>query len=480
MKKTLLFGMMLVCSALFMNVSAAEPKVDAATYANKVDGKFTFENKWIYSNKENNYLAADLLAPTANVRGMAVKNGKMLFIDRSTKSILVINGQTGAKETPLKLADNFFKFLGKTKDGTADSLWTAGVLTHNDIHVDNAGNVLVGNLTNMDPGAKNRRFQVWKVNMTDGTGTVVIDAQMDELFPIANIRFDAFGVWGDINGRAVIMAANANAMEVYKWDIVGGVVPAKPILIEVDNTATAGYLKGLPSPGLAPRVFPLDENYFYLDGQAIYPTLIDKDGNYIDDFSKKPSALKDSVTVDGKIINLNQAPNGIKDFDLGGEYFTVMGATNTDGNPGSAFRIYKFADGAKAYSGLDVMWTFPQIGLGAASNSHRTAMPQVEVNGNTAYIYFYYGENGYGMYEMKYVPTGLSRTQVSDVTITLNNNKILISESVKSAEVYSISGMRLAFANNVSEIAAPTQKGIYLVSIVDNSGAKKVQKVAVH
>lgn len=504
MKKTLLFGIMLVCNSMFLHTFAAVPMTDDSTYVARVNGKFSFANKWIYSYNAGNYnVTADLLAPSGNARGMIVKDGKMLFINRSTKSILVVNGQTGLKETPLELADNFFTFLGKNKAGTADSLWTAGVLTHNDIHVDNAGNVLVGNLINMDPGAKNRRFQVWQVNMTDGTGKVIIDAQMDVLFPLGNIRFDAFGVWGDVNGKAVIMAVNANAMEVYKWDIISGVV-GTPKLIELDNsgqwwfgayTAATNSFTPLTNPGSAPRVLPLDDNYFYVDGNTTYPTLCDQDGNVIDGFyklynndgttkdSKAYAALTDSISTPGKKMVMNPGHNGLAEFSLGGEEFLVMAATNTAGSPSSSFRILKFADATKAFSGLTQMWTFPKNGMGVTtnSNSYRTGMPSVEIlpDGTTARIYVYTGEVGYGMYEMKYIPTGVEKIHVSNANITLNHGKILITESVKSAEIYSVSGVRLASAYNTTEIAAPAQKGIYIVRVTDNFGAKKVQKIAI-
>lgn len=494
MKKSVLFGMLFLCS-ICMNVFAASPKTDPATYATRFG--YSLSSQWAYTNTLGNYaVAADLLGATGTVRGMAVKDGKMLFIDRANKQIIIVNGTTGLKETPLKLSDSFFTYTGKNKAGTADSLWTAGVFTHNDIQIDNAGNVLVSNLINMDPGAKNRRFQVWNVNMTDGTGSLLIDSQMDELFTTASIRFDAFGVWGDVKNHAVILAANANAMEVYKWVIDNGVVSA-PQLIEVDYSGEywfqtkgdAGY-PALANPGSAPRVLPLDDDYFYLDGNTTYPTLIDKGGNIMDGFYKMLNsdgsvksanayrALTDSISITGTKWTMNFGHNGVKEFQIGNDYFLILSATNTAGSPTSSFRVFKFADANKLFSGLDCMWTFPQAGMGGASNSYRTGMPAVEVNGNEAKIYVYTGENGYAAYTMS-VSTGVNQTLVSAVNIALSNNKISTSEQVKSIEVYSVSGQRIATAYNVSEISAPSQKGIYLVRVMDNNGAKKSQKIAV-
>ena len=202
MKKQLLLG-----AALFLSVLAgselmaqAAVSVDPFVYTPRgANQEMKLTNKWMYSNVLENYkAAADLLAPSGMVRGATAKEGVMLFIDRNGKQIIRVNGETGARLTPLKLASNFFTYTGRNKANTADSTWTAGTLTHNDIKVDNAGNVLVANLITSNAG----RFQVWKVNMTDGTGTLVIDqADLATLFPGATtLRFDSGGVWGDVKG----------------------------------------------------------------------------------------------------------------------------------------------------------------------------------------------------------------------------------------------------------------------------------------
>jgi hypothetical protein len=268
-------------------------------------------------------------------------------------------------------------------------------------------------------------------------------------------------------------------MEVYKWVITGGVA-ADPVLIELDATTAGTYLTGLANPGFAPQVFPLDDNLFYLDGNATYPTLMDKDGNIIDGFYAKPSALKDSVTAPPAKWSMNQGHNGVKEFQIGDNYFLIMAASNTAGVPPSTFRIFKFADASKAFSGLQCLWTFPQAGMGAASNTYRTAVPTVEVSGNTANIYLYTGENGYGMYQMTVGSTGISDTKVSKVTLSLVENQIKLSEQVSSVQVYSVTGQKVAAVLNVSTLPAPTVKGIYVVTAIDKTGAKLIQKIAVN
>lgn len=491
MKKQLLFGMALVLGAVFSGEIFAQAAVskDPAVYTRRgVSNEMSLTSKWLYSNKLNNYnAAADFIAPSGMTRGMAAKAGKMMFIDRDKKQIVVVNGTTGARETPIKLASNLFTYMGRNKANTADSAYVAGLWGFQDIKIDNAGNVLLGNIITSNSG----RFQIWKVNTTDGSGTLVIDQpDLATLFPAATtMRFDAFGVWGDVTKKAIVMAANASttAMEVYKWVITNGVAAA-PTLIELDNsTATGKDLAGLANLGSAPQVFPLDENYFYIDGNATFPVLCDKDGNVVDGFKANLRHLKDSVTAPAAtpktIWTMNQGHNGIVEFQIGSKYFLLMAATNTAAAPFSSFRLFQFANASKEYSGLSCLWTFPQDGMGGASNAYRTAIPTVEVSGTIAKLYLYTGENGYGMYEFNTAaapPAGVINVNASKVNISLVGQSIVTSEEVATMEIFNTTGQRFASVNNVSTLSAPTSKGIYVISIIDFNGERKVQKITIN
>jgi hypothetical protein len=158
-----------------------------------------------------------------------------------------------------------------------------------------------------------------------------------------------------------------------------------------------------------------------------------------------------------------------------------MAAGNTLATPAQTFRLFQFADANKAFSGLTCLWTFPQAGMGAASNTYRTSMPCVEVSGTKANIYVYTGENGYGMYELETAaPAGVSTPNTSKVTINVVNNQIQLSETVATITVFNTTGQRFASAKNVAAIGAKLGKGIYLVSVTDLNGDNKVQKVAVN
>lgn len=460
-------------------------KQDFSFYEPKNSGKLIFKNMWICSTKIGNYTTTDeLIAPSGTARGMAVKDGKMLFIDRQNKQIVRVSGSTGAKLTSLSLASNLFTYLGRNKANTADSTWTAGALGFNDIKVDNAGNVLLGNLTtNMNTSTQ--RFQIWKINMNDGTGTLVIDqSNLATLFPSATtLRFDYFNVLGDVNNNAIILAANSSALEVYKWIITNGVA-SDPTVIQLDNSVATGKdLSGLANLGTAPQVFPVDNNKFYVDGNATYPVLCDMNGNVLDGFKSNLNNLKDSTTMPGAMLYMNAGHNGMKEFQVGNEHFIVMAATNTVGYPESTFRLFKFADANKSFATMDCLWTFPLDGMGIKSNTYRTAMPTVEVSGNTAKIYIYVGENGYGMYELitdgKWTGNDTKMADNKKVNVMYANKKLMFSEIVKRFEVFNVAGQLIINQNNISEANVNLDKGVYIVSFITDAGLKQSEKIIV-
>jgi hypothetical protein len=452
---------------------------DPAYYEPRFGGNYTLSNKWILSKNTNNYTAGnELIAASGMARDMAVRNGKMLFIDRGNKQIVVVNGETGLKEAPVVLNPSLFTYTGRNVANTADSIYTAGTLTYNSIKVDATGNVLVGNLIT----ANTQRFQIYKIDMATGNGNLVIDqANLANLFPLATtLRFDYFGVWGDINTNAVILAPNASgsAMEVYKWVISGGIVGA-PTVIRLDNTTLGTYFSGLESLGGNPHIFPVAADKFYVDGGGTYPTLVNTNGNVIDGFHRQPTALKDSVTVTGLSFVMNPGNNGVCEFSMGGKYFMVTSATNTTGIPASTFRLFKFKDTTKSFADIDCMWTFPQAGMGIASNAYRTALPVVVTNSYSAKIYLYCGENGFGMYEMNMNPlsTDIDKNIVENYQIQYKKGELRVAQTVKRLEVYTLSGQLLNAVSNNSILNVPTTQGVYIAKIITHEGAIITQKV---
>ncbi len=446
--------------------------LDPFEYAALEDGKYTLSNKWIYSVNTDN-LASNMIGSANFVRGMAAKDGKMYFIDRDLKQLTVIDGETGERLAPIKLASNIFTYEvdGETK--------TAGTLPYNDIKLDDAGNVLIGNCitSNAQP------FQVWKINLETGEGELIVNEILGDNpdFAEAAIRFDAFGVWGDIDGDGVIMAANASEMNAFFWTVSGGTVePAD--LIEFDTFTEGTLLTGLANPGTAPQVFPLDDTLFYLDGNATFPTLLDFDGSVLDGFYADLNLINDETTNPGLTYKLNEGHNGLIEFDLAGEHFFLIAASNTLGTPPSAFRLMKWKDANKEFADLETLWTFPAAGMGGATNAYRTAVPSVEVDetNGIAYLYVYTGENGYAMYEFK-VADGTSVNNTFDnqnIQISIIDRTVNFGETLNSVAVYSLTGQTVANAANVNSMTM-SESGIYIIKATKADGNSAVAKVII-
>jgi len=408
------------------------------------DGRMSLTNRWIISNNEDNF-AANMPSTDGMARGMVAKDGKFYFVDRAGSRFVVVDGQSGEMLDPIAITgEHLFEIQGE------DEAWSSAVtLPFNDVKLDNAGHFLIGACV-----SSANHFFVYKVDITTGAATEVINYDMyanedfgaDLQEATTKWRFDAFNVYGDVEGNAIIMAADANSMNAYKWTIEEGVVTGvdqidcsltgeETSMMVTDGAAT------VTSFGTAPQIFPIDNDYFYVDGFNHLPTLYDMDGGFADDFKACPTGTK-VVNNEGDTLDMNFGHNGLCEFEVNGEYFLVMAARNTVAYNGcnSAFALYKFADEERAFSDMTPLWFFPNNGMGGASNGCRTAVPSVEVSGNKAIIYVYTQMNGYGVYEftVNAAATGFENIENNaEVTKVIENGQIFI---IKNGVRYSVLG----------------------------------------
>lgn len=451
-------------------VASPVPRKETHDYAN-INGEgndvFKITNKWLVSNVMDNF-SANRVGIADHVRGMVAQNGKMYFIDRNLKQITVVDGTTGEKLAPIKLASNIFTYTNAEGE-----VAVAGTLPYNDIKLDAKGNVLIGNCitSNAQP------FQVWKIDLATGEGTLVLQEILKDNpdFAAATVRFDAFGVYGDVDGDAIIMAANASDVDAYKWTITEGVAGTAEAVI-YDTVTEGTYLTGLTNPGTAPQIFPMNEQLFYLDGWSTLPTLIDMDGNIVDGFFNDKS--EDWTEAADK----KQGHNGIIEFSIGNQHFFLMASGNTAAVPPSTFRLFKWANANKAFSEIQSLWTLPAAGMGASSNSYRTAVPSVEVDevAKKATIYLYTGENGYGVYEFAITtPDGLNEVYNNNaVKVHVDGKTVLFDKEVAKVSTYSITGQMISKKDKVSSINVP-QSGIYVIKATTYEGETAAHKVIV-
>lgn len=445
--------------------TAAKAGKDATVYAVR-DASADFEgykleNNWIFANTYDNF-SDNLPAPADNARGMIVKDGIMYFVNRATASFTRVDGKTGLMLEPLPITGTHLFEAEKVDSlGHGTGEWAASVtLAYNDVKLDNAGNALItGCITN------GQRFQVYKVDLTTGAATEVVNERLwdDTVFAKIALRFDAMGVYGDVDHDAVIMACDANSWNAFRWYIKGGKAqkaelvtlnPDEAVKSLVAKTDEQGTTWTVANPGTAPQIFPLEGGMFYVDGWSTLPMLFDEgsenmmqantyDSYLIDDFANVPTGKVVYNTAEDSVI-MNEGHNGLCEFQVGSEYFLLMAATNTVGKPTSAFALYKYKDAAKSFAEMEPLWYFPQNGMGAATNGCRTAVPSVEVKGNVATLYVYTNNNGYGVYTFTGKAGGEDavdniETAVKAQKIIENGQVYIIREGVK----YTVTGVQV-------------------------------------
>ncbi len=381
------------------------PLKDTYAYPARGDkGQYTLTNKWLYSNVLDNFLSNKPNGQPQYVRGMAVKEGKMYFIDREFDRLVVVDGETGIMLDPVYLAKNAWTKEVKDSTGAVTTVASKQTYKNNDIKIDAAGNLLVG------PCATAAHdFQIWKIDEKTGAATCVINDHPQTTFKndSLNWRVDAFGVYGNVDESAIIMAANAQGHNVLKYTIENG-KHAKSELLDLYIAATENsYLlkdgEMIEFASEAPQVYIVDETYFYLDIFHSYPTLFDMSSGimatFADDFKSCPSLKVGNLAGDTTTIDTQQ--NGLVEFQIGEEYYLLMVCGGTAS--GNNFALLKYANEERAFAEMTPMWCFPNAGLGTATNGARTAVPYVEVNQETglAKIYIFAADNGYGMYEFQ-------------------------------------------------------------------------------
>lgn len=474
-----LFAAVISVGAMAQTVALQEPiKEEANAYERK--GNYQLVNQWVRAQTAGNYLPGDI-GGSALVRGMVAKDAKMYFCYRGgvgTHSIIVVDGLTGKHEKTITLSANAFTKVENAGTDSATTV-TAVTLPNNDIKLDGAGNFLVGPCIT----SGSQPMQVYKVNIETGECTELINEVIAENTEYAelNIRFDAFGVWGDVEDYAVVMAMNASAMNAFRWVIEDGVA-GKAELVVLDPLFAGDESV---NPGSAPQIMPISEDLFYVDGNATFPTLYqysEGKGTRIDCFY---DAEGNSLPILG---TMNQGHNGITDFELKNadgetEYFMCCAATNTVKDPKSSFAIIKYADESLSFQTAELIYQFPSSGFGQASNAYRTApafAAENPNNSNAADIYVYVGENGMARYTFSC--DGVEIKQDQDV-----NNGGMDKDAVENvtvANVYTEGGLVIAegefqiftvAGQNVTAQNGNLNAGAYIVKTA-NSVAKVIVK----
>ncbi|MEA4937045.1 MAG: hypothetical protein VB102_10445 [Paludibacter sp.] len=211
--------------------------------------EFTFTQKWVKSRNTGNFITIGTEA-----RCMAYYNDTLYFGDRLAphNKMRLYSAQTG----------NFVRAL--ILNDVTDNLG------NNTVRTDEAGNIILANLT-LD--ARTAPFHVWKMVNANVKPSLIIN--YTDIAATKAIRIDYANIYGDVNGDGYIIAAvNGTGTQeqdktVLKWVITNGIVSTVPEKIILQDY----FPQSLTSNGATPHIFPVDARSFYFDGASSFPTL---------------------------------------------------------------------------------------------------------------------------------------------------------------------------------------------------------------
>lgn len=480
--KKLLLGIVAVCMATPMVAQ------DPATYQ-PVNG-YSIENLWMKSVATDNNMTE--LVGGNRSRGMTVKDGEVLYSYRSDfTGIKVYDLKTGEFKKDVKFDTEKFKVsYAYTKVDTVvnapgDTTFNKTPMEEqkvpgflcNDIQVDDAGHVIV---FNMSTSLSGEAIGLWSIDMATGEPTKVMELKNAQGL-LDGYRVDYFAVKGDVTKDAIVMFPVSSGSVAIRCDIKDGQLIEQTgdyagctfKVIEIQKYAP----ESAADNGTGPRIAIVDNDYFYLDGFNSGASLYDMSGSLIESVYDAPEECA--------LVNVGN--NGVAEFTLNNKPFCAYVISNNVVTPAQAWKIIEMGEGP-TFAGATYYWTIPEGGIGGNSNAVRTALPRIAkvTDGNgleAAYIAVYAEANGTAVYKMtpegydENSESGVARVAADNVKVFVNGDMIQFSGAA-DATVYNLAGQKVMEANGVESMAAPAVKGIYVVKAVVD-GVQKVQKVVV-
>lgn len=448
---------------------------DAAVYEEKTSengSKYAIANDWLYSNYLGNFAANKPNPLAEQCRSMVVKDGIMYFPWRYGNSttmnarLIRVDAMTGEMLDPIVLADSVMRqYTPMVADTvitdndtvitkTATKEWaTDGEIIFascSDLKLDEAGHAY---LMNLQTG---NIFTVWEIDLATGAAHNVIyiggESGVDglaKMFPDAagddsNIRIDRMGIIGDLHADGSIYGAQNKNGNVFRFDFQNGVWDGQPVIIAC---AKPGDESSAASFGDAPQIYPVEGGMFYVDGAATFPTLYDEDGNVLASFEGDD----EKAILLAAEPNVNASPNGVREFELNGEYFMVMAGSNYDAGDGvanSTTLVFKCLDANRNFNEMTPYWVLPQDGMSQINRQgvdpQRVCVSHVDVDeaNHTATLYIFAAEQGYGKYTITATPAenpkdALENIEAEGVTKLIENGQVYI---IKNGVKYNVLG----------------------------------------
>lgn len=326
------------------------------------------------------------------------------------------------------------------RDINLDAEGKVGYYPCNDVIKDSHGNVYITNLV------LGTSLCIYRVNLEDGSLTLTAK------LGVGASRADHIAIYGDGTSdsfQIFVPSASGNTVEIYNWS-AGKIASAGG---GSTATITSFYPSGVSHFGVAPKVFPVSQSQFIVDGSATAPTLYRSGGRMLSSFASAtahaPSLMSD---------------NGVTMFDFDGKHYMLY---NCDpASKGTRFALTELQE-KTSFTGMTGLWRFPQNGLGGVESSTCSTPVDAVVNGDGVNIYVYSPGNGLAAYRMTKDGssgvdniTGDTRNQLN---LSVSGRTVSFSSVVSDVNVHSISGSLVLSRSQAESIELPAA-GAYIVN----------------
>ena len=456
---------------------------------------YTLTNLWI-RNSERSPIDRWGSATSTDYRGFCTRHDRNG--DQDGKDLIWIarhNGSIGYLE---KYDANSGEYLGTVEiTGTYEK----STYPCNDVFVDDGGNLCIMNL-------KGDSNDLEIVIVDTKTGQVQASPRFRA--SLAGVRIDHANIVGDItSGKAYIFGATSNDVaNIYRWEIQDGViVDDAPIINKIasfypskDGSTSVKML------GTAARIYPIDKDYFYVDGAGTSFTL----------YKFNEEGTNATLTSSFSSYSSNKDINPSSNHGNGGTYFIHDGipfivynnSSFTSNTPEASSINYKYniakVSSLTEWGAITKYWGIPNDNIGTVANGGKdfgmladylqydaqTGEPKSNYTSKTSRalsnndrtnIYIYVPGNGMAAYSLtryKHIVTGAEDVEAQNINIKITQDEITFGCTVDGAQLYTLSGMLVNSIEDASAISKPFAQGVYVLRITLN-GVTSTHKIVI-
>ena len=425
-------------------------KKDLAAY--DPNGEILLENLWMRSIDSNfNNL------PTATDWGL---NRGMCAID----NIIYICGRVANAQTTDCYIDRYNAFTGEHMSRLElpttiqDALYPC-----NSIMKDNAGNLLISNLTN---DLSTRPLVIHKIDKLTGEATKVAS-----LTYTGGGRVDHCSIYGNISDTYYVFAALSGGKYVIRWTVTNGAATS------TKAQSVRSFYPSTSNFGISVRTFPVSSSECYVNSSAIHPTRYKIGSSKLaDSFSNNTSARPVSTYANGLTMftflgtNYFVYPNNPVWMDDEGEYF---------GGPNDFVIASTTSFSSSTIKNLSKIWTVPEGGLGNAYSSYADAIidnePVYDLDRNIVAhnIYFYIPSSGFAAYQIRHSTSSGSVALTNDSWTAYFSRGYICTSREADINVVSLSGALAKSARSTTRLnIADLPKGIYIATCASGGSVK--------